>query len=125
MKLLEATPFADEEPTRDISPVVRAVAKDIFDLLEQSKQIAKLLKTKKRRIAPEVLEGPIRIDGEGTIFYVEGGTAKVANKEKIREMLIKVLKVSPEVAQQIVNGGSTEKTMRSYIRVQPETGSSI
>ena len=70
----------------------------------------------KNSLMPYVKINPIKTP-QGQIFYVVGSTSKYLSKDKLKQMMIEQLRISEQLADQILSMGSLDKVLNPYIKV--------
>jgi hypothetical protein len=123
----EASPATESQPTTqseekkdtpDASGIVQRLGRKIFEMKQSRDAINQKLEELKAQIIQYLTGEPVEIAGLGKIFKVVGGVVQVANKEKLKEVLVQILKLKPEQADMIIAKSTTPKEIAEYLKIQ-------
>jgi len=110
--------FAD---TVKVTGELKKKLDDLFDLNSEIKILNKKLSLEKSRMS-EYVKGKILETNKGKIFFVNGGTHSILNKDKIRNFLKQKLKISDEAVNKIFKEGSIQKIVGDYLKMVSTKG---
>ena len=100
------------------TPTEEEKANELIALQKKTRQQVEQMQILKDEIKPKVINEPLKTTS-GVVSFVQGGSSKLINKDKMRDVLTKVLHLSPENAEKIIDLGSIDKIVASYVKVTP------
>ena len=115
-KQVTEVPIENEE--EDIGKLEAKQANQLIALKKKTDKQLFEMKQMKEDIKPSVIDTPTKTH-LGTVSYVDSGASKFLNKDKMRLVLMEKLHISREKADAIIDAGSTEKIIASYVKVTP------
>lgn len=95
------------------------VLQEANKLIAMRRKIAALLDeiaTIKAKLRPYLVVSPLQAAG-GTVSLVKGSTSFYLSKQKMREVLTNVLKLSPVTVDKIMLLGAEKKIIGDYVKV--------
>ena len=107
-----------EEEQEDAGKLETAKANRLIALKKKTDEQLLEMKQLKEEIKPMVVSEPTKTR-LGTVSFVKGGISKFLNKDKMRLILMEKLHISSDKADAIIDAGSTEKIVASYVKVTP------
>lgn len=113
-----STQGEEKKDAPDASGVVQRLGRKIFEMKQSRDAINQKLEELKAQIIQYLTGEPVEIAGLGKIFKVVGGVVQVANKEKLKEVLVQILKLKPEQADMIIAKSTTPKEIAEYLKIQ-------
>ncbi len=108
----------EKKDAPDASGIVQRLGRKIFEMKQSRDAINQKLEELKAQIIQYLTGEPVEIAGLGKIFKVVGGVVQVANKEKLKEVLVQILKLKPEQADMIISKSTTPKEIAEYLKIQ-------
>jgi hypothetical protein len=100
-----------------VPPSVDTVVDRIFSLKRQYQTIGDEINDLKRRISPEMQRIGVVSTPQGTIAYVNGSITKYVDRARLKSLLMSSLRLSDQMAEQLLNSGSAEKVVAAYVKV--------
>jgi hypothetical protein len=95
---------------------VMSKAEELIKIKLQSDETDVKIDMLKNELAPYVKLNPIKT-ANGQIFYVVGSTSKFINRDRLKQVMIEQLRISEQVAEQILTAGSLDKVIQPYVKV--------
>ena len=89
-----------------------SIKKKINDLLLQVDEM-------KQKLLPYVRLAPMKVSG-GSVTYVQGSESFYLNRAKMLDVLTKVLKLSPQMAEKMIQLGAAKRIVKDYVKVLTE-----
>ena len=114
----QSTQGEEKKDAPDASGIVQRLGRKIFEMKQSRDAINQKLEELKAQIIQYLTGEPVEIAGLGKIFKVVGGVVQVANKEKLKEVLVQILKLKPEQADMIISKSTTPKEIAEYLKIQ-------
>ncbi len=107
-----------EEEQEDAGKLETAKANRLIALKKKTDEQLLEMRQLKEEMKPMVVSEPTKTR-LGTVSFVQGGISKFLNKDKMRLILMEKLHISSDKADAIIDAGSTEKVVASYVKVTP------
>ena len=104
----------EEKPKAPTSLVKRGI--ELIRLKKDIDERINEMKIRKKEIAPMIKDKPLETP-EGTIVYVRGGKSYTLSREKVRQALIRLLGMSEEAADRVLQSGASEKIVKDYVKI--------
>jgi hypothetical protein len=89
-------------------------------LIEEKNAIQKLtqdFEQKKKEIEPYIKDEVINIPNQGSVYFVNGSASNRIDPEKVKQGLIKIARVSPEIADALIKKWSNVRDMSQYVKI--------
>ena len=106
------------EEERKAPAAATSMADRLIALTKKTNDQLAEMKNMKARIKPAVVNEPIKTT-KGIVSFVSGSSSKFLDRNLVRQVLMERLNISSERADQIIDAGSTEKVIASYVKVTP------
>jgi len=105
-------------PEQNATIAVDSLANRLIALKKKTDNQLQEMKIMKDSIKPAAMNSPIKTT-KGVVSFVSESSNKTLDRNKIKQVLIDKLRISPERADQIIDAGSMENVITSYIKVTP------
>ena len=73
----------------------------------------------KLKLLPYVRLAPMQVAG-GKVVYVKGSESHYLNKNKMRQVLEEILKLSPQMVDRVMAMGAQKRIVSDYVKVTTE-----
>ncbi len=111
-------PSEEQDEQEEQGRIETAKANRLIALKKKTDEQLLEMRQLKEEMKPFVVKEPTKTR-IGTVSFVEGGISKLLNKDKMRLVLMEKLHISREKADAIIDAGSTDKIVASYVKVTP------
>ena len=89
-------------------------------LIDQKAAITKLedvFEMTKKQIEPYLKEEPVVVPNKGSVFFVNGSISERLDPDMVLQGLMKIAKVSPEIAKALLKKWSNVRNMSQYVKI--------
>lgn len=108
-KSKKTIPFADANAIR--------IANNLIDQKNAISKLTNAYEITKRQIEPYIKDEPVIIPNKGSVFFVNGSVSDRLDSDLVLQGLIKIAKVSPDIAKALLKKWSTPRNMSQYVKI--------